>query len=186
MRSYNIHTDGWVGLWYEGVCQNRVRTSTYILQYLWDVITYLSLWYLLLAPWWRHQMEIFSALLAICAGNSPVPGEFPTQRPVTRSFDVFFDRRLNKRWNKQSWGWWLGTLSCPLWRHRNDESPHISPCVGKCPRSVAITSEWRMTPTWTDAECKRDVTSLHNQWSYVSCTVHWLTWVASIHHQLMI
>ena len=37
---------------------------------------------------WRHQMETFSVLLAICAGNSPVPGEFPTQRPVTRSFDV--------------------------------------------------------------------------------------------------
>ena len=34
-------------------------------------------------------METFSALLAICAGNSPVPGEFPAQRPVTRSFDVF-------------------------------------------------------------------------------------------------
>ena len=47
--------------------------------------------------WWRHQMETFSALLAICAGNSPVPGEFPAQRPVTRSFDVFFDLRLNKR-----------------------------------------------------------------------------------------
>ena len=40
-------------------------------------------------PWWRHQMETFSALLVICAGNSPVPGEFPAQRPVTRSFDVF-------------------------------------------------------------------------------------------------
>ena len=40
--------------------------------------------------WWRHQMETFSALLAICAGNSPVSGEFPAQRPVTRSFDVFF------------------------------------------------------------------------------------------------
>ena len=52
--------------------------------------------------WWRHQMEIFSALLAICVGNSPVPGEFPTQRPVTRSFDVFFDLRLNKRLSKQS------------------------------------------------------------------------------------
>ena len=38
--------------------------------------------------WWRHQMETFSALLAICAGNSPVHGEFPAQRPVTRSFDV--------------------------------------------------------------------------------------------------
>ena len=41
-------------------------------------------------------METFSALLAICAWNSPVPGEFPTQRPVTWSFDVFFDLRLNK------------------------------------------------------------------------------------------
>ena len=40
-------------------------------------------------------METFSALLAICAGKSPVPGEFPTQRPMTRSFDVFFDLRLN-------------------------------------------------------------------------------------------
>ena len=65
-------------------------------------------------------METFSALLAICAGNSPVPGEFPAQRPVTRSFDVFFDLRLNKRLSKQSWGWWFETLPCPLWRHRNE------------------------------------------------------------------
>ena len=69
--------------------------------------------------WWRHQMETFSAILAICAGNSPVPGEFPTQRPVTWSFDVFFDLRLNKWFSKQSWGWWFETLSPPLWRHRN-------------------------------------------------------------------
>ena len=47
--------------------------------------------------WWRHQMESFSELLAICAGNSPVTGDFPAQRPVTRSFDVFFDLRLIKR-----------------------------------------------------------------------------------------
>ena len=45
--------------------------------------------------WWRHQMETFSALLAFCAGNSPVTGEFPAQRPVTQSIDVFFDMRLN-------------------------------------------------------------------------------------------
>ena len=49
-------------------------------------------------PWWRHQMETFPALLAICAGNSPVTGEFPAQRPVTRSFDVFFDPCLNNSW----------------------------------------------------------------------------------------
>ena len=47
--------------------------------------------------WWRHQMETFSALLAICAGNSPVSGEFLAQRPVTQSFDVFFDQRLDER-----------------------------------------------------------------------------------------
>ena len=70
--------------------------------------------------WWRHQMEIFSALLAICAGNSPVTGEFPTQRPVTRSFDVYFDLRPNERLSKQWWGWWFETLSRSLWRHRND------------------------------------------------------------------
>ena len=64
-------------------------------------------------------METFSALLAICAGNSPVSGEFPTQRPVTRSFDVYFDLRPNKRLSKHSWGWWFETLSSPLWRHRN-------------------------------------------------------------------
>ena len=69
--------------------------------------------------WWRHQMETFSALLAICAGNSPVSGEFPAQRPVTRSFDVFFDVRLIKRLSKHSRGWWFETLSYPLWRHRN-------------------------------------------------------------------
>ena len=52
------------------------------------------------SPWWRHQMEAFSALLAICAGNSPVTGEFPAQRPVTRSFHVFFDLHLNKQFSK--------------------------------------------------------------------------------------
>ena len=69
--------------------------------------------------WWRHQMETFSALLALCAGNSPVTGKFTAQRLVARSFDVFIDLPLNKRLCKQSWGWWFETLSHPLWRHRN-------------------------------------------------------------------
>ena len=50
---------------------------------------------------WRHQMETISALLALCAWNSPVTGEVSAQRPVTRSFDVIFDLRLNKRLSKQ-------------------------------------------------------------------------------------
>ena len=59
------------------------------------------------------------ALLALCAGNSPITGEFPAQRPVTQSFDVFFDLRLNKRLSKQLWGWWFETPSRPLWRQCN-------------------------------------------------------------------
>ena len=72
--------------------------------------------------WWRHQMGTFSALLALCAGHSPVTGvtgEFPSQRPVTRSFAVFFDLCLNKRFSKQSRRWWFETPSCSLWRHLN-------------------------------------------------------------------
>ena len=45
-------------------------------------------------------METFSALLALCEGNSPVTGEFPSQRPVARSFDAFFDLRPNKQLSK--------------------------------------------------------------------------------------
>ena len=72
-----------------------------------------------LDAWWRHLMETFSALLAICAGNSPVSGELPAQRPVTQSFDVFFDLCPNKRLSKQPWGWWFETPSVSLWRHSN-------------------------------------------------------------------
>ena len=76
--------------------------------------------------WWRHQMETFSALLALCAGNSPVTGEFPSQRPVTRSFDFSLICTLNKRLSKQSWGWWFETQLCSLWRHCNVISLPVS------------------------------------------------------------
>ena len=70
--------------------------------------------------WWLHQMETFSALLALWDGNPPITGGFPSQRPVTRSFDVFFELRLNKRFSKQSRRRWFETPSRSLWRHSND------------------------------------------------------------------
>ena len=79
------------------------ETTTKLAHILWNIL-----------PWWRHQMETFSALLALSAGNAPVTGEFPSQRPVTRSFDVFFDLLLNKRLSKQSRGWWFETPSRSL------------------------------------------------------------------------
>ena len=75
--------------------------------------------------WWRHQMETFSALLAICVGNSPVTGEFHAQRPVTRNFHVSLIGALNKRFSKQSWGWWFETPSRPWWRHCNVVSRYM-------------------------------------------------------------
>ena len=62
--------------------------------------------------------NIFRVTGPLC-GEFTGPGEFPTQRPVTRSFDVSVDLRLNKRLSKHTWGWWFETLSGPLWRHRN-------------------------------------------------------------------
>ena len=97
--------------WLWGLCLHCMKLGQSIV----DVV-FQSLWCWI---WWRHQMETFSALLAICALNSAVSGEFLAQRPVTRSFGVFFDLRLNKRLSKQSWGWWFETLSRPLWRHCN-------------------------------------------------------------------
>ena len=61
---------------------------------------------------------IFRVTGPLC-GEFTGPGEFPTQRPVTRSFDVYFDLRLNKRLSKKPWGWWFETLSWSLWRQCN-------------------------------------------------------------------
>ena len=62
--------------------------------------------------------NIFRVTGPLC-GEFTGPGEFHTQRPVTRSFDVFFDLRLNKRLSKQPWGWWFETPSWSLWRQCN-------------------------------------------------------------------
>ena len=62
--------------------------------------------------------NIFRVTGHLC-GEFTGPGDFPAQRPVTRSFDVFFDHSLNERFSKQSRGWWFETQSRPLWRHCN-------------------------------------------------------------------
>ena len=70
--------------------------------------------------WWRHQMETFSAFLALCEGNPPVTAGFLSQRRVTRSLDVLFDLRLDKRLRKQSRRRWFETPARSLWLHCNE------------------------------------------------------------------
>ena len=90
-------------------------------------------------------MEAFPTLLALCEGNPPVTGGFPSKRPVTRSFDVFFYQRLSKRLSKQSGRRWFETPSRSLWRQSNDVSDFQ--CVRKC---VFCTSSfvlsWQQAP----------------------------------------
>ena len=69
--------------------------------------------------WWRPQMETFPALLALCEGNPPVAGVFPSQSPVTRSFGVFSYLSLGKWLSKQSIRRWFKTPSHLGWHHCN-------------------------------------------------------------------
>ena len=80
--------------------------------------------------------NIFRVTGTLC-GEFTGPGEFPTQRPVTRSFDVFFDLRLNKRLSKQPWGWWFETPSWSLWRQCN---VHFQSLILLCSSLVILYS----------------------------------------------
>ena len=110
-----------------------------------------------MVSWWRHQMETFSALLAICVGNSTVPGEFPAQRPVTQSFDVFFDLRPNKLLSKQSWGWWFETPTRSLWRHCNFEQDICLLLEHKTTNLVVVCVDWPCILTNYDGVIKWEV-----------------------------
>ena len=81
--------------------------------------------------------NIFRVTGPFC-GEFTGPGEFPTQRPVRRSFNVFFDLRFNKPLSKQPWGWWFETLSRSLWRHRNDKNANLLFNCRKRPGIIAI------------------------------------------------
>ena len=144
----------WILLWYDSLLwmyKKRIFT-TFRKKFgdlLWNIS--LSLTYVTLShpsnPWWRHQMEIFSALLAFCVGNSPVTGEFPAQRPVTRSLDVFFDlglyQQLSKRWRRR----WFETPWRSLYRHCNAS---FSLQLGEYsyPRGKRILKFWSMYFKW--------------------------------------
>ena len=113
-----------------------------------------------IVTWWRHQMEIFSALLVICEGNSSVIGEFPSQRPVALSFDVFFDLCLNRRLSKQSRRRWFETPSRPLWRHCNYGVGCVCNLVEDCSNSIANAMELPQSCTKPSAVCLTGKTAI--------------------------
>ena len=136
-------------------------------QVIWGAVTPVSLqWYLgeALYTWWRHQVETFSASLALCAGNSPVTGEFLAQRPVTRNFDVFFDlRRINCLVSNREVG--------DLRRHR----AHYDVSIMKS-RMNNKDCNWYICRDWGETEFELDilcVTHVSNA-IYILLKRHWL------------
>ena len=121
--------------YFDGLLQNYRNSS------LWSNEVYLFVYYVPLS-WWHHRMETFSVLLAICAGISPITGEFPARRPVTRSFDVFFDLRLNK---------WLSKCAGDLRSHRAHYDVTVMLCrqVTTAPWEVRAPHHARQAHTWT-------------------------------------
>ena len=95
---------------------------------------------------WKH----FPRYWPFVRGNSPVTGEFPAQRPVTQSFDVFFDLRLNKRLSKQSRGWWFETPSHPLCCRCSDTkllqmiTCYYTSCLTFCSGIQTVLTHWSL------------------------------------------
>ena len=90
----------------------------------------------------------FSVLLDLCVGISSITGEFPSQRQVTWSFDVFLGLRLNKRLSKQSWGWWFEMPSSSLWCHCNGHLSFLTGinflvylCLIKTKKDILLSSQ---------------------------------------------
>ena len=90
--------------------------------------------------WWFHHMETFSVLLPLCAENSPVTGEFPSQRSVMWNFDIFFDLRLKKWLSKRLRCWWFEMPLHLLWHHCNVIFQVISLAVVKW--NISWTYSW--------------------------------------------
>ena len=110
--------------------------------------------------------NIFRVTGPLC-GEFTGPGEFPTQRPVTRSFDVFFDLRLNKRLSKQPWGWWFETLSWSLWRHCN--------AITVTSQQSHVVDLWFIQPPF-QTDDKENIKALY-YWCFVSGNYH--RWIPS-------
>ena len=133
-------------------------------------------------------METFSALVALCAGNSSVTDEFPSQRPVTWSFYIFFYLRLNKWLNKQSWGWWFETPSRPLWCHCNDQIHCIADHVHVTSLHIRFIEEGLRKGYWVIHPLSKrmknwfvhDMHSLWEDWlCFISDSLHFAMTVTS-------
>ena len=123
--------------------------------------------------------NIFRVTGPLC-GEFTGPGEFPTQRPVTRSFDAIFDMCLNKRLSKQPWGWWFGMPSWSLWRHGNEarKSSLISP------HKMVQFYQWKLV-NFINFHIEVSSLGVLNKWAFVKIMGWWKTGSKPISRPMM-
>ena len=124
--------------------------------------------------------NIFRVTGPLC-GEFTGPGEFPTQRPVTQSFDVSFDLRLNKQLSKQPWDWWFETPSWSLWRQCNGGSLNPPGCKSMGPYPLSYFTKSKVCFFRLEALARKDtgcagnspetsVTKFHMRLKYIFFT----------------
>ena len=126
-----------------------VGFSDYLKHYCCGVVIWSHWWFSI--PQLRSTMTSSNGIIFRVTG--PLCGEFtghgwiPSQRPVTRSFDVFFHLCPYKRLSKQSRGWWFETKPCSLWRHC-DNSYTTNSGVNTCYLMLFTFSHSIVLPSW--------------------------------------
>ena len=96
--------------WYKH-SMNWKRIVWFMFILLWNIYNiYTYIYIYIYISWCRHHMDAFPVLLVLCEGKPPAIGGFPSQWPMTWSFDVFFDLCLHKRLSKQLRHRWFKTL----------------------------------------------------------------------------
>ena len=145
----------------------------------------MELWSCISPVWHVHWLDmvtssngnIFRVTGHMC-GEFTGPGEFPAQRPVTRSFDVFSDLRLNTPLSKQSWGWWFETPSRPLWRHCNEWNYRLGNKMNEQSTGLGSRTACPRTSNWINHNYVRSIpTAQHrvNEWlRLMACFRHTL------------
>ena len=114
---------------------------------------------------WNH----FPRYWAFVRGIHRSPVNYPHKGPVTRSFDVFFDLRRNKRLSKQPWGWLFDTPSLSLWRHCNGHlnSANLnthSTTICKLVDLIPALLQWNCRiPNWVSAKTVHSSSTNHGQ-----------------------
>ena len=123
--------------------------------------------------WWRHQMETYSALLALCAGNSSVTGDSPHKGQWRRA--LMFS--LICGWKN---GWVNNRNAGNLRRHRDHCDVIVMGKTVHYHKLYVFAFSWR-DPSWMN-ETMIFYNAFLRRGRYLGCVIIGSIWIRSIIH----